>query len=469
VSLRARPFAWKTASGTPSATASRVSIGLKVIKSQGFWEPEAVSNAILAVVDEKGGAKGMSILALAIFAAAFAMALDAAQGLSGFGTASILGVLFLPLAMGDSAPDPWLYSAFFASAFLQVMVRARRRLAPPMALMVLPVLAAVWPLFHSAGVLLVPFLAVVTAGDCLLAWWADESAPQGGIYTAPVDPLLFREEDLDIAAFLKVLTWETKTNQFVHQRLGLTAAQLSSLHPSRAVEVLNSLLTIPDLPAQIGVPDPGANGDYRARNRQMLEIQYRDALKPGIHREKPDDGQKPLPHLPLWAPLSAAVFALAAVAATPAGRRIIAGIFSTMSAPKPSVSVPPEWWVSASRTEYPAAPYFWAVLIFFLLAGLVGAVRGRERYSAAFFIGGLALFTLVLPIPEAAPLVALAAMPFAASFFRGLWREDTLTRSLSFAAGLIVLLVGLQLVDWDYMPFGAGVGLGSIPTASTIK
>jgi hypothetical protein len=462
VSLRAKPFRWQTQPDQPSAAAATVSLGRVALKGKDFLRPGGLGEALIAAVHDKAGPRGLSILSLGLFAAAFTMVLDAAAGLAGFTTASLLAVPLLPLALGDSAPDPWLFSAVFAGAFLLVMVRARRRAWPAWALVLLPALTTAWPLFHDAGVLLAPLLALVTAADCVQGWWTAETAVQGGIYTGPADPLLFREEDLDMPSFLRVLGWETKMNQFLHQRLGMTQAQLPSLRAGRAVEVLNSLLSVPDLPAQAGVPDPGApNGDHRARNRKILEIQYKDALRLNApKKEAAPDPKKPLASLPLWAPLSAAALALAAVAVPPAGPQALGRMFSALSDAGSSLTVPSSWWVTGSRADHAAMPYFWVALVVFSAAGLVGAARNRGRFSPVLFFGGLALFAVALPAPEAAPLAALVALPFAASALRGLWREDTLVRTLSGAAAFIVLLVILLLADWDALPLASNPGLG---------
>ncbi len=469
VSLRARPFRWEAQPDQPSAAAARVSVGRVALKARDFLRPGGLGEALLAEVHAKAGPKGLSILTLLLFVTAFASALDAASELGGFTVASLLAVPFLPLAMGDSAPDPWFFSALFAALFLQVMVRARRRLWPAAALLILPALTVAWPLFHDAGVLLAPLFALVTAADCVQIWWAAETAVQGGVYTSPQDPLLFREEDLDMPAFLRVLGWETKINQFLHQRLGMTAAQLPSLRAGRAVEVLNSLLTIPDLPEQAGVPDPGKPGeDHHVRNRKMLEVQYRDALRLGAgKKEERHEEKKPLAPLPLWAPLAAAALAFAGVAVPPAGPQALGRLFASLSDASSLLSVPSAWWVTAPRAEQPAMLYFWIALVLFVTTGIIGAVKNRERFSIAFFLGGLVLFAVALPAPEAAPLAALAALPFAASALRGLWREDTIVRTLSGAAAFIVLLVFFFLADWDYLPLAGTPGIGILPAPAS--
>jgi hypothetical protein len=469
VALRARPFRWEARLDGPPP-AAQVSAGRVAIKARDFLRPGGLGEAVLAGVHDKAGPRGLSILALALFGTAFALSFDAAAGLGGKAAAAVLAVPFLPLAMGDSAPDPWLFSALFAAAFLDIMVRARRREWPAAALVILPAITAAWPLFHDAGVLLAPFLALVTAADCLQSWWAAENAPQGGIYTSPQDPLLFREEELDMPAFLRVLRWETKMNQFLHQRLGLTASQLDSLKPWRAVEVLNSLLTIEDLPAQADVPDPGlAGGDFRARNRRMLEVSYRDALKLGVPKKAAPSEHKPLAPLPLWAPLTAAALAVVGVAVPPAGPQALGRLFATLSDAGSLLSVPSDWWVSGSRALQPAVPYFWVALILFFVTALIGVARNRQNFSPPFFIAGIVFLTVALPAPAAAPLVALTLLPFAASAVRGLWREDTLVRCLSGAAAFIVLLLLLFLADWDALPLAGTPGIGVVPDAAALS
>jgi hypothetical protein len=425
-----------------------------------------LGDALLAAVDKAAGARGLSILALILFVGAFSLALDTARILSTFSAASLLAVLFLPFAMGDSTPDPWLFSSLFAMAFLWIVIRARRRRAHPATLLFLPVLAAVWPLFHEAGVLLAPFLALTTAADGLLAWWAAEHAVVGGIYTAPPDPLLFREEDLDMGAFHRVLTWETKMNQFVHQRLGMTPAQLSTLTATRAAEVLNSLLVVPDLPLQAGVPDTGGpDGDVRRRNRRLLDVQYRDALRPPAPEV---EREAPLAPLPLWAPLTAAMAALIAVAVPPAGPQAVGRLMAALSGAGSRLQVPSAWWISAPREAHPGAPYFWVSLVVFMVTGLVGLSLQRDRFPSALFAAGLALFAAVLPAPAAAPLAALAGLVFSAAFLRGVWPEDdTLIRTLGGAAAFLILLVCLLLADWDAMPVGHDLALGAPPSEAT--
>jgi hypothetical protein len=458
--LRARPFAWEE---TPVAT--RVRTGEAAIRGHDVLKPEGAGDALMTLVHARGGAMGLSLLSLALFAAAAGMALDAAAALAGFPAAAILSVFLLPLGLGDSAPDPWLFSALFTAAFLQIMARARMRSWPPATLALLPFIAAVWPLFHAAGVLLAPALALLTALDGFLAWRAAENAVEGGVFTAPVDPVLFREEEIDMPSFLRVLSWETKTNQYLHQRIGMTPAQLPSLTAGRAVEVLNSLLGIADLPQEIGIPAPaGSNGDVRLRNRKLLEIQYKDALKTPAPKTEPIAPRAPLPPLPLWAPLGAAAAAFAAVAVPPAGPQALGRLFAALSGGGARLAMPSGWWIHASRNVHPAAPYFWVALLCFLTAGLAGLAKDRERFSAVFFVGGLALFTLILPAPAAAPLAAVTALPFAAFVLRGFQKDrETSVRTLSSTAGLIALLVLVMLLDWDHMPLGAPLGLGAAP------
>ena len=462
-SLRSRPFSWTDSSGRATSAAAHIADGKMAIGGRDLLRPEALGDALLAAVQRTAGARGLSIFALILFVGAFSLALDAARVLSTFSAASLLAVLFLPFAMGDSAPDPWLFSCLFAMAFLWIATRARRRWAHPATLLFLPVLAAVWPLFHEAGVLLAPFLALTMVVDGLLAWWAAEHAVVGGIFTAPPDPLLFREEDLDMGAFHRVLAWETKMNQFVHQRLGMTPAQLSTLTAARAVDVLNSLLAVPDLPAQAGVPDTGgSDGDVRQRNRRLLDIQYRDALRPPAPEV---EAEAPLKPLPLWAPITAAIAALIAVAVPPAGPQAVGRLLAALSGAGSRLQVPSAWWISAPRDAHLAAPYFWVSLVVFLVTGLAGLSRQRDRFPSALFAAGLALYAAVLPAPAAAPLAALAGLVFSAAFLRGIWPEDnTLIRTLGGAAAFLIILVCLLLADWDAMPVGHDLALGAPPS-----
>lgn len=461
--LRARPFAWE---GT--TLAAHVQTGGVALRARNMWKPEGAADTLLKIVHERAGEKGLSILALVLFGAAVLMTLDAAAQLAGFGAACLLAVPFLPLALGNSAPDPWLFSAFFTMLMLNTMARVRRQSWPSYMVVVLPAVAAVWPLFHSAGVLLAPLLSLLMVADGVMAWWADENAPQGGIFTAPPDPLLFQAEELDMQVFFRVLSWETKMNQFLHQRLGLTPAQLPSLTAGRAAEVLNSLLDIADLPDEVGVPDPGLNGgDVRARNRKMLDVQYRDALRPIPAKKEPLGAAVTLRPLPLWVPITAAAVSFAAVAVPPAGPQALGQLFSAISDAGSLLSVPSGWWVSSSHNPHPAANYFWTSLALFLAVGLVGLMKNRHRFSAPFFAGGLLLFAVVLPVPDATPLVALTSILFSAAALRGLQREETLLRTMGVTAGVIASLVAMHLIDWDNLPLGMTPRLGAVPPVST--
>jgi hypothetical protein len=241
----------------------------------------------------------------------------------------------------------------------------------------------------------------------------------------------------------------------------MTPAQLSTLTATRAVEVLNSLLVVPDLPLQAGVPDTGgSNGDVRQRNRRLLDVQYRDALRP---LAPPVEEEPPLKPLPFWAPVTAALAALIAVAVPPAGPRAVDRLLAALSGAGSRLQVPSAWWISAPRDAHPAAPYFWVSLVVFLITGLVSLSRHQDRFPSALFAAGLALYAAVLPAPAVAPVAALVGLVFTAAFFRGLWSEDTLIRALGGAAAFLILLVCLLLADWDAMPVGHDLALGAPP------